>query len=209
MSATAQWAPVAAAAVGAAAALGAAVLAQQRADRREDKRWAREREDRREQWERERQDRQEQWQREDSLRWLQDRQQAYARLLAALDEWDTRLRDAYGIRRRDAELNARTELDTSGIEHAGEAARSAIDSARFMGSKDVEDNAIMAWATHASFPVFLEDETVSLTKLSSLWAQVLHTTDLVHEAMRSDLGIETARTTRQDDPAAVSGEDSS
>jgi hypothetical protein len=52
----------------------------------------------RQQLDRAREDRREQWQREDSLRWLQSRQQAYARLMAALTAWDSVLHDVAGAR---------------------------------------------------------------------------------------------------------------
>jgi hypothetical protein len=39
-----------------------------------------------------------QWAHDDSLRWLQDRQQAYARLATALDAWDVALYKAVNAR---------------------------------------------------------------------------------------------------------------
>ena len=66
MSATVSvWVPLAVAGAGVASTFGAAVLT----------RWSDHRE------------RREQWRREDAVRWYQERQQAYVRLMAALDEW--------------------------------------------------------------------------------------------------------------------------
>jgi hypothetical protein len=82
------WVPLWAAAIGAGAAVAVGAVTQWWTSRRQKQQWAVEREDRQQQWERERQTRQEQWQREDSQRWLQNRQQAYAQLIAAISEWD-------------------------------------------------------------------------------------------------------------------------
>ena len=108
------WVPLVTAAVGLIAGLGTSIFTQRRADSREDVRWQRERQDRQEQWQQERQTRQELWEREDSHRWLQDRQQAYARLMAALYTWDDELRRARADRKVAALLNERSELDTPG-----------------------------------------------------------------------------------------------
>jgi hypothetical protein len=35
------------------------------------------------------------WAHDDAVRWLQDRQQAYARLMAALDDWDVAVNKAW------------------------------------------------------------------------------------------------------------------
>ena len=114
-TATTVWVPLVTAGVGLiagiGAAMGTAILTQRRTDRREDVRWQREREDRQEQWRRERQDRQEQWQREDSLRWLQHRQAAYARLTTALFQWDAELRSVGERRQADAPVSEQTQVD--------------------------------------------------------------------------------------------------
>jgi hypothetical protein len=74
------WVPLTIAVVGLATTVGAGLLAQWQASRREDRRWDREREARREDWHR-----------EDSHRWLQDRRQVYARFIIALDAWTSEI----------------------------------------------------------------------------------------------------------------------
>jgi hypothetical protein len=125
-------ATVIAAAVGAGAALIVGVLAQLWSGHRENVRWSREKEDREKLWQRERQDRQEQWQREDSLCWHQDRQQAYARLIAALNEWDNELRRAVAIRQNEAKFGEEREIDTTEIERRATAARETLPLVLFM-----------------------------------------------------------------------------
>ncbi len=174
---TTVWVPLVTAGVGlvtgVGAALGAAFLTERRADRREELRWQREREDRQEQWQRERGDRQGQWQREDSLRWLQERHLAYARFLGALYEWDARLRDAFVIRRIDSEQGTWTDLDMAKIKQAAEAASVAMDSVRLMASRQVGEDVLMSWGFHEAFPVSLADKALSYAELARQWSDVL------------------------------------
>lgn len=70
------WVPLTIAAGGLVTTLGAAVITQWLANRRE------------------RTARREQWGREDSVRWQEDRKQAYAEFLAALSAWDACIKTA-------------------------------------------------------------------------------------------------------------------
>jgi hypothetical protein len=133
MSATASvplWVPLATAAAGLLGGIGgglaAAVWTQRKTREREDARWQREREDRADQW-----------RREDRLRWLQDRQQVYARLLAVLYEWDRWLLSGIETRRNDLEQGQRSELDAAERIRVSKAAREALPLVQFMAPETV------------------------------------------------------------------------
>ena len=160
---------------------------------RENQRWQREREDRRDQWQRERQARQEQWQREDSLRWHQDRQQTYARFLSALYEWDARLVSALASRKNDAALNERTALDAEGIGTARRSAREQLPIVLFMAPKQTRELATSAVRRRETFRVIsLTAEDLDVAQMDAGWAKVLDSMSSLLKAMRDDLGLEIA-----------------
>lgn len=184
MSATAPWwVSLATAALGLVAGLAAAAWTQRRADRREDVRW-----------ERERDDRQDQWRREDSQRWLQHRQQAYARLIAALYEWDAVLRSAGASRKNDAALNERTELDTDALSAASRAAREALPLVQFMAPQAVRSLAGSAVRDREVFRIFYltpddPPEAPDFAEMDTWLSGHAKRTASLHEAMRADLGL--------------------
>jgi hypothetical protein len=176
------------------AGLGAAVWTQRRTDRREDVRWQRERDDR-----------QEQWRREDSLRWLQDRQQAYARLLGVLYDWDAVLSSALATIDADLSSGERT-IDTTEIDRRARAARNALAPAQFMAPKAVRSLAQSAVTDReeleSSVFGFIAGEV--LFNAHQRWMRLSEATSLLQEAMRSDLGLESeAEDTEQQEGGEV------
>ena len=134
------WVPLVTAGIGLltgiGAAIGTAFLTQGRTDRREDVRWQRERDDRQEQWQREREAREEQWQHEDALRWLQNRQQAYAGLIAVLYQWDNVLSSAIAVRHNDVRFIEWTPLDRDEHRAAAKAAAELLTPGAVHGSRN-------------------------------------------------------------------------
>jgi hypothetical protein len=177
--------------VGLIAGLGTSIFTQRRADSREDVRWQRERQDRDEQWQEERQTRHEQWEREDSHRWLQDRQQAYARLMAALYTWDDELRRTRAERNVAALLNERSELDTPELRRLRAAARDARALVDLMASDTVRRLARCSQTDREMFGTvhLAGDEPADPAKTDESWARVRAGTVSLREAMRSDLGL--------------------
>jgi hypothetical protein len=178
------WIPLATAAAGLVAGLvaglGAAVWTQRRTDRREDVRWQRERDDR-----------QDQWRREDQLRWLQDRQQAYARLMAALYEWDQVLLSGVASRQNDLALNMRTELDAAERIRVSRVARETLPLVQFMAPQTVRSQARRAITDRESFwIVHLTPDLPDQAKIDAGWTRLTERTSLLREAMRNDLGLE-------------------
>jgi len=183
------WVPLVTAVLGLVTGLGTAFFTQRRADNREDVRWQRERQDRLEQWQRERQDRLEQWQREDSQRWLKERQQAYARLITALNEWENALETLYEARWRDRRNETPTEFDMTVIRSARDAANEALVSVRFIASKPLRDMAEFACSVHEMFPLVTMD-IKSGRRLDVEKKQMLSSTERLHKLMSEDLGLE-------------------
>jgi type II secretory pathway pseudopilin PulG len=172
MSATTPlWVPLTIAAVGIAGTLGAPVLAK---------------------WQ-ERKDRRQQWQREDALRWQQDRQQAYARLIAALYAWDDELRSARASRDVAAYLNERSELDTAELRRLRTAAREARSVVDFMASDTVRSLASSALTDREAFRVahLTGDAPADTAKTDAEWTRVRNRTVSLRDAMRADLGLQT------------------
>ena len=177
---TSIWIPLATAAVGLLAGLATSIITQRRADSREDVRWKREGLARREQWER-----------EDSQRRLQDRQQAYARLMAALYAWDDELRRARADPDIAVSLNDRSELDTAELRRLRAAAREARALVDLMAPEPVRELAKRAQTDREGFgTIRLEpDKSVDLAKTAVAWTRVREGTVLLREAMRTDLGL--------------------
>jgi hypothetical protein len=167
---TSVWVPLVTAAVGLLAGLGASILTQHWADRREDARW----------------------EREDSQRRLQDRQQVYARLMAALYAWDDELRRSRADHNIRALLNERSELDTAELRRLRLAAREARALVDLMAPDPVRSLAKSAQTDREIFgTIHLEpDQSVDPAKTNSAWSRVREGTVLLREAMRTDLGLQ-------------------
>jgi hypothetical protein len=184
------WVPVIAASVGAAAALIVGVLTQLWSGRRE-----------RQQWERERKDRQQQWERERASRWLQDRQQTYARLLAALHEWDDFLTQAVTKRQTDLVIGEHTSLDKAGYDAAAKAVMETLPLVEFMASSSVFTQTVAVvtgrqalWFLSLTAPPDREidaenDREIDAEKLGRDMAALMVKKSLLVAAMRKDLGV--------------------
>jgi hypothetical protein len=202
------WFVVIAAAVGAGAALIVGILTQLWTGHRENVRWSREREDRdkqweregqarREQWGRERDDRREQWQREDSLRWQQDRQRAYAGLMAALDEWDREMNSVVVDLKLAARLGERAEVEVDEIKRLGTVARQASALVQLMAPEAVRSLAESAVRDRQAYRGSMSPKIIGLsgdnpsdfTELDARRGRLYEGTSRLREAMRDDLGI--------------------
>lgn len=176
--------------------MGAAILTQRRTDRREEVRWKREQGDRKDQWQRERDDRQAQWKREDSLRWLQDKKAAYARLIAALDEWDQELGSARAASTIDAEFREYQELfpeelDTAELKRRGKGTREALALVQFMAPKAVGGLARRTIQDREEFQVIhLVARPTDPADLDARWMRLLKRRRELLTSMRDDLGLE-------------------
>jgi hypothetical protein len=177
MSATVpMWVPLAVAGVGLVSTFGASFLT----------RW----DDRR--------DQREQWQRDDSLRWQQQRQHAYAGLMAALDEWDREFSSVVATFKTDARLNTSTDVDADALTRLGRTASEAAALVRLMAPKAVSELAESTIKDRRQFRTSLAPRIVGMkldnlsdfTELDARWDQLFKTTDRMREAMRDDLGIE-------------------
>lgn len=160
---------------------------------RESVRWSRERKNREAQWRREREAWQQQWQREDRLRWKQDRQQCYARLIAALNEWDAQLTSALATRELDARLDEHIEIDTAEMDRLGTATRLPLALVQLMGSAKV--HSLAESAVHERWQLRLLRLTnvdATVAEIKEKWAIVFELTTSLREAMREDLGLEIA-----------------
>jgi signal transduction histidine kinase len=164
---------------GLAAGLAAAIWTQRRTDRREDVRW-----------QRERGERQDQWQREDSLRWLQDRQVAYARLVTSLDAWDVAASKAIAQRHTDALVGELREFDRAEWNELRQAARAARGLVELMAPESVRGPARMAVVRRDSLRMFyLTEEGADLDEMDAAWKETLKVTTALRDAMREDLGL--------------------
>ena len=167
---TSVWVPLVAAASGVLAGLATAVFTQRRADSREDVRWGR----------------------EGSQRRLHDRQQAYARLVAALYAWDDELRRARADPKPGVSLNERSELDTAELRQLHTTAREARALVDLMAPEYVRSLTKSAQTERERFgTVHLEsDGSVDPAKTAIEWTRVREGTVLLFEAMRTDLGLQ-------------------
>jgi hypothetical protein len=200
-TAASPWLPVIAAAVGAGTALIVGVVTQLWTGHRENVRWSREQQDRedqwqredqarRDQWQREREDRQQQWQREDAQRWLQDRQQIYARLMAALDEWDVAVDNAVAQRHADALTGESREYDSTEWDELRRAARAAQGLVELMAPESVRGLARSAVVRRqAIWMLYLTVEDADLSKMDEERSTVRKVTRDLRDAMRGDLGL--------------------
>jgi hypothetical protein len=177
MSATVSvWVPLAVAGVGLVSTFGAWFLT----------RWA------------DRRDRREQWQRDDSLRWQQNRQHAYAGLIAALDERDREFSSVLATFKVDARLNTSTDVDAGALTRLDRAANEAAALVRLMAPEAVNELAESTIKDRRQFRTSLAlriagaklDNPSDFTELDARWDQLFKKTDRMREAMRDDLGIE-------------------
>jgi hypothetical protein len=176
------WVPVIAASVGAAAALIVGVLTQLWSGRREKLKWDREREDRRQQWDRER-----------ANRWLQERQQAYARLTAALHEWDEFLVKA--LPARVVESVSGEKLDDAAHFAMAKATSEALALVGLIGSLAIFKGA--ADLVEQRYAYWMElnrreppDSKIDTAKLTKDLAQLTVSRYQLMSAMRDELGVE-------------------
>jgi hypothetical protein len=176
MSATVPvWVPLAVAGAGLVSTYGAAILT----------RWG----DRRE--------RREQWQREESLRWQEDRQRAYAGLMAALDEWDREVASVVAGLKVAAQLHERTEVEVDEMQRLGTVARQASALVQLMAPEAVRSLAASAVRDRQAYRTsmtpkivgFPEDNPSDFTELDARWGRLYEGTSRLREAMRDDLGI--------------------
>ncbi len=204
------WVPLVTAGVGLltgiGAAMGTAILTQRRTDRREDVRWQREREDRQEQWQREQRDRQEQWQREDSLRWLQYRQAAYARLTTALFQWDAELGSAGKRRKADALAGERTQVDWTEMDRRARDTREALDSVLFLAPGGVGALARTVIKRREIFrSTCLAPQEVAPADLDKGLVELVESRRSLRDALRNDVELEVIYMKAGKDDAAEEG----
>ena len=191
-AAASPWIPVVAAAVGATAALVVGILTQFWTGQRENTRWFREQNDRKKQWARERKERKKQWQREDSFRWHQDRQQAYARLLTALDEWDRAIKPAMAALQTDPDTKGdKAKESMAELDRARRAAHEALGIVRFIGSTAVGELALATANAHDRYQNRRMNAQLSagLSYKGGAYTLFKRRSEL-RAAMRNDLGLE-------------------
>jgi hypothetical protein len=195
------WVPAIAAAVGAGAALVVGVITALTAGHRETVRWNRERTARDNQWERERDERRDQWRREDSLRWVQARQQAYARLVADLRTWDSELLGLLTVLKLDEQFGSNTNIDKTGIEQAQHAARDALTLAEFLAPNLVAGEAGMAFRffelMHQAIRGYPTLPPRGVAEPQELWEKATGARKTLERSMRDDLGLAGVPVTHQ------------
>lgn len=188
MSATvAGWVPLAAAAVGAASTLGALAVT----------RWFDSR------------TRRQQWARDDSVRWLQERQLAYARLLAALTQWDNELGRASAhllaivtesrppLLRigEDKDLTQavleETLVDTIELRHRAAVAKESLALVELIAPKKLGTLARRAIGDREDFRwIRLTQKPTNVEMLRADWQCCLEDRSELEQAMRHDIGLE-------------------
>jgi hypothetical protein len=185
MSATTPlWLPLVLGVGGLVTTLGAAVMAGRWAARREDVRW-----------QRERSDRQEQWRREDSLRWLQDRKQAYARLIRTLDEWDAETKMALGF---SVNLKTKKVFAKAEIDRLSKAAAEAMTQVEFMAPELICMHAKRAVAFRSALWLALfwelHDDVAHVLPFgpSPVRERLAETRDNLFKIMQKHLGLKTS-----------------
>ena len=180
MSATTPlWVPLTIAAAGLVTTMGAAVLTQRLADRRE------------------RATRREQWLRDDSVRWQQDRKQAYAEFIAAIYEWDDWLKVAgteYQLARihdSDPDLN---KMEQGRVSKKAEETLAVVefmasDEVRQLASASVKERRDAGWLIR--FKKGDPNELAEPHWSTAAWRKKVESnTSALREAMRKELGLE-------------------
>lgn len=137
-----------------------------------------------------RKDRREQWKREDTPRWLPDRQDAYARLMAALAAWDAATSQAIARRRSDAVVGKRSEFDSTEWQHLRRAYRDAEGLVELLAPESVRGIARMAGVRRDWMTVsYLTEENINLDEMDEAWNKAAKVTIALRKAMRHDLGL--------------------
>ncbi len=129
---------------------------------------------------------------EKSVRWLQDRQQAYARLMAALAAWDVATNQGIAQRHTDRVIGERSEHDSSQWHELRRAAREEQGLVELMAPEFVRGRARMAVARRDSMMFYLgEDDAdhADLAEMDEAWKAALQASRALRDAMRSDLGL--------------------
>jgi hypothetical protein len=195
------WVTVVAASVGAGAAIIVGIITALATGHRENVRWGRERTERDRQWQRERDERRDQWEREDSLRWVQTRQEAYARLIADLRDWDSELLSALTVLKLNGQYGDDREIDKTGAEQAQSAARDAMTLAEFLAPNSVAGQAGTAFRNfqllHAGVRGYPTLPPGGVDELQKLWERATHARTTLERSMRDDLGLAGIRVTPQ------------
>jgi hypothetical protein len=131
-----------------------------------------------------------QWRRDEAVRWLQDRQQAYARLMAALDDWDVAVDKAVAQRHTDAVTGERREYDSAEWDELRRAARAAQGVVELMAPESVRGPARSAVVRRqAIWMLYLTVEDADLSKMDEERSTVRKVTRALRDAMRGDLGL--------------------
>jgi hypothetical protein len=137
-----------------------------------------------------RKDRRDQWRREDTQRWLPDRQEAYARLMAALAAWDASATQAIARRHTDAVVGERSAFDSAEWQKLRQATRDAQGLVELLAPESVRGIARMAEVRRDWLRVsYLTEENVSLDEMDEFWKEALKVTTALRNAMRKDLGL--------------------
>lgn len=130
------------------------------------------------------------WTHDEAVRWLQDRQQAYGRLMGALDDWDVAVNQGVARRRIDALFGERRAYDSAEWNELRQAARTAHGVVELMAPESVRGLSRSAVARRqAMWVIYLADENADLSKMDEEWGSVQKDTMALREAMRADLGL--------------------
>lgn len=130
------------------------------------------------------------WAHDETVRWLQDRQQAYARLMAALDDWDVAVNQGMARCHTDALVGERSAYDSAEWNELRRAARAAQGLVELMAPESVRGLARSAvQRRQAMWVVYLTDENADLSKMDEEWSRVRKVTGALRDAMRGDLGL--------------------
>ena len=124
--------------------------------------------------------------------------------MAALYTWDDELRRVRADRKVAALLDERSELDTPELRHLRAAARDARALVDLMASDTVRRLARSAQTDREIFGTIhlAGDEPADPAETDEAWARVREGTVSLREAMRSDLGLQSAA---DDDEPGIPG----
>ena len=131
-----------------------------------------------------------QWTHDEAARWLRDRQQAYARLMATLDDWDVVVNHGMARRHTDALVGERRAYASSEWNELRQAARTAQGLVELMAPESVRGLARSAVVRRQAMWVFyLTVENADLSKMDEEWSRVQADTRALRNAMRADLRL--------------------
>jgi hypothetical protein len=146
---------------------------------------------------RERTARQEQWRREDSVRWQEDRKQAYADFLAALSAWDDWVKAAGSERGLASIEDRKPDFNRAEKERVSTKAEETFAIVEFMASDEVRQLALenvkyrrgAGW--EISFKKGNPDEPVEPRWSTPAWREMAESKTLaLRGAMRKELGLD-------------------